>query len=128
MRPPGGLGNSGRALWRSIVKGLPDGWELDEREQAILKLAARQVDAVAQLEGVVAKQGAMVRGSTGQPVVHPAVVEARQGRVVVSRLLGQLALPNAEQEPQAASGRRAQHAAVSRWQEEPLRREGHRGA
>lgn len=81
MKPPKGLGNAGQALWRAIHKGLPDGWELDEREVAILELAARQADAVAELEAIIAAEGTMAQGSTGQPVVHPAVMEARQGRL-----------------------------------------------
>ena len=110
------LGPRGRALWRSIVAGLPKGFELDEREEALLALAARQGDDVAKLEALVKRDGPMVVGSAGQPVLHPAVAEIRQGRATISRLLGQLELPDAEEEPRTEAGRRAQRAARARWQ------------
>ena len=115
MTAPRGLGNRGRALWRSIEGGLPEGWELDERERAILTLAARQADDLARLETAIRKGGAMVLGSAGQPVVNPAIVEARQGRLAVGRLLGQLGLPDEDAEPRTEAGKRAQHAAQARW-------------
>jgi hypothetical protein len=58
----------------------------------------------------------MVLGSAGQPVLHPAVVEARQARLAISRLLGTLSLPDEEAEPRTVAGLRAQRAARSRWQ------------
>lgn len=116
MRAPAGLGSRGRALWASVWKGLPDGWELDEREVANLTLAARQADDVAALERAVKRDGRMVAGSAGQPRLHPAVIEIRQGRLAVARLLGELELPDAEEEPRTASSRRAQHAAQARYQ------------
>jgi phage terminase small subunit len=110
-----GLGNRGRALWRSIVKGLPEAWEFDEREGAILAMACRQADDLARLETAIKKGGVMVPGSAGQPVLNPAVAEARQGRLAVNRLLGQLALPDEGEEPRTAAGERGRRAAESRW-------------
>lgn len=115
-KPPAGLGNAGRALWRQIARALPDGWELDEREEAILRLAARQADDLSRLETAISKDGAMVLGSAGQPVVNPAITEARQGRLAIGRLLGTLALPDGEAEKgTTAAGRRGQQAARGRW-------------
>lgn len=115
VKPPKGLGNSGRALWCQITRALSDGWAFDERELAILKLACRQADNVAALETVIARDGVMSHGSAGQPVCHPAVGEIRQGRIVLSKMLGLLSIPDEEEKPRTAAGRRDQHAADTRW-------------
>ena len=114
-KPPTGLGNAGRALWRLIARALLEGWELDEREQAILRLAARQADDLARLETAISKDGVMALGSAGQPVVSPAITEARQSRLAISKLLGAVHLPDADEQPRTAAGRRGQRAANTRW-------------
>ena len=128
MTAPNGLGNRGRALWRSIVKGLPDGWELDEREVALLTLAARQTDDVAKLETAIKREGLMVAGSAGQPVLNPAVAEARQGRLALGRLLGQIELPDEEGKARGEASRRGQKAARARWDQVGDRRRNHGAA
>lgn len=120
---PKGLGNSGRALWRQIADGMPAGWELDERELALLLLACRQRDDLSRLETVISKEGVMATGSTGQPVVHPAVLEARQARLAINRLLGGLELPDADEVPRSDAGRHGQRAARARHGRERDRRE-----
>jgi P27 family predicted phage terminase small subunit len=129
MKAPKGLGNRGRALWRSIIRQLPKDWVLDEREAVILTMAARQADDLQRLETVIAKDGAMVTGSQGQPVVNPAIVESRQARLAINRLLGELSLPDDEddEEPKTAAGRRAQRAANARWDQHARRRGMRRG-
>lgn len=115
MKPPAGLGNRGRALWSSIYRSLSPGWELDEREQALLRLAARQADDVVGLEQAIKRDGRIVKGSMGQPRVHPAVVEARQGRLAVMRLLDGIELPAEDKEDgRTLASKRAQHAANAR--------------
>jgi hypothetical protein len=69
----------GTALIESIGTGLPPGVELDEREEAILHLAARQARDVAAAEADIADRGYLVEGSRGQKVVNPSVAEVRQG-------------------------------------------------
>lgn len=119
MTAPKGLGKRGRALWRSVVSGLPDDWEFDDREAALLGLAARQADDLALLEEAIASRGTFVSGSAGQPVLNPAIGEARQARMAIGRLLGQLELPDGEEEqPRTAAGKRAQRAARARWDRE----------
>jgi P27 family predicted phage terminase small subunit len=116
MRAPKGLGNSGRSLWSQIQKALPAQWELDERELAILAAACRQRDDLAKLEASIAKFGVMSVGSKGQPVVNPAVSEARQARLAIGRLLGEISLPDeAANRPLTGRSRRAKHAADTRW-------------
>lgn len=114
-KAPDGLGNAGRALWRQVSAGLPDEWEFDERERAILFAACRQRDDVSRLESAIKADGVMSVGSQGQPVVNPAVVEARQGRLALGRLLGQLDLPDADEKPRSEASKRAQRAANVRW-------------
>lgn len=128
MRTPSGLGASGKALWRSVVAGLPNGWELDDRERAVLELACRQRDDVAALERSLSRSGRMVKGSRGQDRLHPAVAELRQARLAIGRLLGQLELPNVEEEKKTAASQRASKAAQTRWDLEARRREGARRA
>ena len=122
------LGPRGRSLWQTIVKGLPAGWELDERELLLLWLAARQADVVQRLEVAVKRDGEMVTGSQAQPVLHPAVGEARQGRLAVSRLLGDIEMPGAEAEPRTVAGVRGQRAARARWERRDRVREARDGA
>ena len=118
---PTGLSAAGRALWRSIVGDLADGMELDARELALLEAACRQADSVAALERAVKRDGAVIRGASGQRRLNGAVTEARQGRVALARLLGELDLAG-EQVPQTASSQRARRAADSRWAQHHARR------
>jgi hypothetical protein len=64
----------------AIRDGLPPGVELDEREEALLDLAARQARDVAAAEADIAERGYLVTGSRGQGMINPSVSEARQGR------------------------------------------------
>ena len=93
--PPKGLGEAGKGLWSEVHKALPSRFEFDERERAILTLAAGQADDLARLEKTF-KKSLMVKGSQGQPVLHPAVAEARQARWSISRLLIRLDIPAAK--------------------------------
>lgn len=107
------FGARGEAFWRATMGH----FELTDAEMATLFEACRTLDALDELAAVVARDGLMVTGSTGQPVVHPAVAEARQQRVTLARLLRALALPDVEEEPRspAAYSERARYAAQSRW-------------
>jgi hypothetical protein len=106
---------TGEALTKAVLADLPEGWELDRREIEFLDLAARQADDLAQLEKAIAKEGVTALGSTGQRTVHPAVLEARQARLAISRLLGAIELPDAEGQPATAASVRARTAANARW-------------
>ena len=127
MKAPAGLGQRGKALWKSVTEGLPDGWELDERELAVLELAAGQADQLDALEAAIRRDGVTAVGSAGQLRLNPAVAEARAARLAVGRLLGQLQLPDADAQPRSEAGRRGQRAARARWdrtaQVRDLRRE-----
>jgi pyruvate/2-oxoglutarate dehydrogenase complex dihydrolipoamide acyltransferase (E2) component len=124
---PVGLCDAGSALWGMVYDGMPDGWVFDERETAVLTLACRQADDVALCETVIRRDGVEATGSTGQAVVSPYVMEARQGRQTIARLLGQLAFPDEEEEPQTEASRRAQHAARNRWKAKERKQNRRRG-
>lgn len=109
--PPKGLADQGRGLWKKLAAE----FEFDDRELAILAAACRQLDVVSGLEDAAKKDGPMTTGSQGQPVLHPAIAEARQGRLALSRLLGQLEIPDEEDAPRSQASIRAQKAANKRW-------------
>ena len=80
---------AGEALVASIIQGLPPGVELDERETALLDVAARQADDIARLEAEIAERGVRVPGSrAGHEILNPAISEVRQGRLALGKLLG----------------------------------------
>lgn len=83
-RAPAGLGLSGRRLWASVM----DGFDLDQHERSLLIEACRTVDPFDLLDralvvGVVLDDGR----------INPALVEARQQRLALTRLLAALRLP-----------------------------------
>jgi uncharacterized protein with von Willebrand factor type A (vWA) domain len=103
--------DSGAEMIVAIRRGLPAGVELDEREEAILDLAARQASDVAVLEADIGARGHLVEGSRGQQVLNPSIAEARQGRLALGKLLGQLELPEGTRDVV----RNARRAAEARW-------------
>ena len=117
-KPPKGLESAGKALWRAIVSDLPSNFEFSARELRQLELAARQADAVAGLEAAIDREGIVTRGSRGQQRLNPLVAEARQGRLAVSRLIGELALPDTGSDLQKSSSKRSSRAAHARWGKE----------
>jgi hypothetical protein len=98
-------------LWRRFVEK----FEFDGHELAILEAACHQADDVAHLEALVATDGMMVVGSVGQRRLHPAVTEARNGRLALGKLLAQLSLPEGAQPIRSEASTRAQRAADARW-------------
>jgi P27 family predicted phage terminase small subunit len=116
-RLPAGLGNAGKALWRTIVSDVPADAELDARELVLLEQACRAADHESALQAVVKRDGVTAKGSTGQKIVHPALVEARQQRLVILRLLSAIGLDDDTAAAAATSpaSRRARRAADARW-------------
>jgi hypothetical protein len=94
-------------LVETIRAGLPEGQEWDERELALLVLAARQAADIDLLEADIASNG--VRLSDGR--LNPAVAEVRQGRVALARILAGVDLPGSA----SATTLRARKAANARW-------------
>ena len=106
-KTPSGLKSGGRKLWRSIT----DEFELGQHELSILVEAARTVDALDELESIVRDEG--VTNISPQGVrAHPALVEARQQRVTLAKLVASLRIPledeqEATRTPQKRSGVRS---------------------
>lgn len=112
-----GLGAAGRLLWRSVLSSFPEGWQADEKDAAILRLAATQADDLARVERAIRQTGALAVGSRGQKVPNPLLAEARQARTTIGRLLAQIPAPNPERdkpERESPRTRRARRAALSR--------------
>lgn len=109
---PPGLGDRGRRFWRSTLAD----FELSDAEREILAEACRTLDDLDRLADVVAEHGTMVTGSQGQPVLNPALTEARGQRLALHRLVAALQLPDADDAPiPTAVQMRGKRAAQSRW-------------
>jgi hypothetical protein len=91
--PPPGLAVKGRALWRKIVKA----YDLRADELLVLARLCKTVDRIAQLDVIADASPAIIIGSHGGKVIHPAIVELRQQELVLARLVRVLALPDADQ-------------------------------
>lgn len=121
-RPPTRLRKRGKALWKAILGDLAEDWELDAREMHLLERVCRCADELERLEAAIDAEGPTVAGSRGQTVVHPALSEARQLRLVQLRLLSALEIADTEERPVTAASQRARRAADVRWAEHRARR------
>ena len=65
---------------------------LERHEVELLKQAVRCVDDLDRLDAAVRREGVVV--GKASPRVHPALVEARQLRLVLARVLAALRLPS----------------------------------
>ncbi len=92
-RAPVGTGLAGRRLWGAVVQE----YELEEHELLLLREAARTADLLDELEKRIKAEGAVIESPQGEKA-HPAVVEARQQRIALARLLAALRLPAGEEE------------------------------
>lgn len=84
-KAPTGLSRSARALWKDVVGR----FELTSSELALLTEAVRTVSDLDELDRIISAEGQTV---DGRP--HPCLVEARQQRQVLARLLASLRLPD----------------------------------
>ncbi len=91
---------AGRRLWDSVHGE----YVLDEHERAVLTGACRTADALTVLDAVVRAEGPLLDGPQGVRA-HPALVEARQQKVVLARLLAALRLPAGSEGDVPASAR-----------------------
>ena len=116
-RIPAGLGKDGKALWKAVLADLDPEWELDARELHFLSRACRSADELARLQQKIDEDGITTEGSRGQTIVHPALSEARQLRLVQMRLLAAIELTDPKAGIRAATPAqaRARNAANVRW-------------
>lgn len=119
LQPPEGLGEAGLALWQQVLGT----FELAPAEAALLVQACRTVDELEAIATALAAGPVMVPGSTGQPKASALFAEARAHRLVLGKLLEQLALPDeGEDEGRTPNQERASKAANVRWDLERRRR------
>ena len=92
---------------RLIRDSLPAGYQWDEREAALLDLAASLARNVERLEADVAVNGVRLEGGK----LNAALCELRQQQVALARVLGQIAIPDSVK-PAVVHARKA---AEARW-------------
>ncbi len=97
--PPRGTQAAGRRLWRAVLAE----FELAEHELSLLRQAVRVVDVCEALHRLVDDQGPLLGDR-----VHPALVELRQQRILLARLIVALRVPLGEAEEEAGAGARTQ--------------------
>ena len=85
---PVGLKRRGAALWRSTTTE----FDLDPHELTTLREVCRTVDAIDSLQAVVDRDGVMNESAQGARA-HPALVELRQQRLALTKLVAALAIP-----------------------------------
>lgn len=84
---PVGAQQAGRRLWRAVLAA----YELDEHELVLLRQAVRVADTCEVLQAAVDADGPMLDGKA-----HPALVELRQQRILLARLVAALRVPLGE--------------------------------
>jgi hypothetical protein len=104
------LGAAGKSLWRAITgQWAGDGLVPDQREVRLLADACAEADVLAQLQAELAAAAAgelTVKGSTGQPVVHPLVDQCRRSRALIASLLSKLGFDDPASMPRSGRGAR----------------------
>jgi hypothetical protein len=83
-KPNPDLAPAGQRLWDAVAGQ----YELEQHEERLLLEAARTADLLDALAAEVAEDGPMLGDK-----VHPAVVELRQQRILLARLLTALRVP-----------------------------------
>ncbi|WP_199522524.1 hypothetical protein [Geodermatophilus marinus] len=97
-------------------------YEFDGHELELLVELCRTLDVLAELDAVIQRGGVLTEAGKASP----AVVEARQQRLSLARLVGALRLPNEDGVSLSPAQAHAQKAAQARWNREKARRD--RGA
>lgn len=85
------FGPRGAAFWTTCSEQ----FEFSTAEVSLLMEVCRCLDRLEALAATITEMGPMVCGSAGQPVVNPALTEARGQQVVLHRLIAALKLPDA---------------------------------
>jgi hypothetical protein len=96
-KAPAGTAEAGRRLWRAVLEG----FELDEHELTLLRQAVATADLCEDLQAEVDRSGLLVGGRT-----NAALVELRQQRILLARLIVALRVPIGDAEEQGRTQRR----------------------
>jgi hypothetical protein len=105
------FGAAGKALWTKLHAV----YVFEPKELIVLEMCCRQADNIAELDREIKKSGVIATGYSGQERISQCVIEVRQARIALARLLGELALPSVDSKPMSARSARAKRAADSRW-------------
>ena len=109
---PSGLSARGQTFWEAVTSD----YELSVSELELLVEVCRSLTQLDALAAAVEHDGIMIEGSMGQLRPHPAISQANATRGVLSRLLGQLALPDPDGESvPSPESVRARRAGTARW-------------
>ncbi len=110
---PEGLGKTGTRLWIDIVSA----YQLRADEFQLLEQMCHSAEIIERLQQVIDDEGTMSTGAKGHAVVHPAVQEIRQQRMMFRQHAQRLDLPDSEGGGTAAAKRSAKSkaAAEARW-------------
>jgi hypothetical protein len=92
-KTPDGLGTAGKKLWRAVIGP----YDLENHEELLLREACRTADRLDRLAEEAAKGAVTVMNYRGDQVANPAMVEARQQAITLSRLLASLRLPSGDE-------------------------------
>lgn len=96
--PPTELRASGRTLWKTVMRD----FALEDHERMLLRECCRTADSLDRLQTLLDSEGYMSQTSQG-PRVHPALVELRQQRITLARLMTALRIPTGEEEGRTQS-------------------------
>lgn len=86
---PRGSKSAGKRLWRAVLAD----FELGEHEMALLRQAVHVADVCEALQGVIDTDGPLKGGRA-----HPALVELRQQRILLARLVVALRVPMGDED------------------------------
>jgi hypothetical protein len=110
-RPPAGLGDSGRALWRQVHAD----YGLNPAETLMLTQLCRTADRLDRIEAELATADLVTEGSMGQLVGHPLLAEWRMQARVAESLARSLALPMPGEDVGRRRSPTARENAMARW-------------
>ena len=100
-----------RDIEKRLQSDLPEGWEWDSRDLALIHLAQSTAETIHRLEAALAAADVLEAGSKGQPRVSPLVAELRLQRESLAKILGRLSIPGEE----PVKSETHQRAANARW-------------
>jgi hypothetical protein len=106
---PTGSKAPGRALWDAVLRE----YELDAHELLLLTQACRTADQLEALDAAVRRDGVLQESPQGTRA-HPALVEARQQRLTLARLLAALRLPLGAEGDEQGNARQPQRRGAPR--------------
>lgn len=105
--------NRGDLLKRggALYDDLTGAYDFTTVELQLVYEIAKCADRIDDLEDAIEDEGTMVAGSTGQPVVNPAIAEVRQHQIALQRLMRGLRL--SERKAKGDTGRQGRSARSS---------------